>query len=191
MSVSADRLRQVFEAVALERTGSRGQREALIYQDLKLIARRISGKVQPGATLATTALLHEAWERLAGADLSEIHQKRQFLALAATIMHRVAVDHVRGRVSKKRGGGSARVPLDEAWQQADNGEPDELLLQLHEGLTQLKKLAPDLAELTEQLFFVGLTQKEIAELRGVAEITVRRDWRKARAWLYRHLGDRS
>ncbi|MEM1089314.1 MAG: ECF-type sigma factor [Pseudomonadota bacterium] len=187
MSINPDQLHKVFETVALERTGSHGQREALIYQDLKLIAKRVSGRVQPGATLATTALLHEAWERLAGTDLSAVRQRRQFLSLAATIMHRVAVDHVRKRVSRKRGGHASRISLDLAWQQASAGDPDELLLQLHDGLIELKKLAPDLAELTEQLFFVGMTQKEVAELRGVSEITVRREWRKARAWLYREL----
>ena len=187
MLINPDRLLAVFDEVALEKTGSKAQRQALVYQDLKVIARRVSGKIKPGDTLATTALLHGAWSRLAGADLSEINQRRQFLALAATVMHRVAVDHVRERVSQKRGGKVIKVSLDDAWQLADDGEPDELVLQLHSALTELATFAPELAELAEQLFFVGLSQKDVAEIRSVSEITVRRDWRKARAWLYRHL----
>lgn len=189
MSVTAARLQEVFDELALELTGSNAQRQALVYHDLKQIARRISGRVQPGYTLQTTALLHEAWERLAGADLADVAERQQFMALAATIMHRVAVDHVRERVAQKRGGNVVKIPLDEAWQQADDGQPDELILQLHDGLSRFAEFAPDLAQLVELLFFVGLTQKEIAELRDVSESTVRRDWRKARAWLYRDLSE--
>ena len=166
MSVSVSNLQTMFERLALEQTGSDAQRQALLYQELKQIARRVSGKVQPGQTFQTTAILHEAWERLDGADLSEIHHRRQFMAMAATIMHRVAVDHVRARVSKKRGGDVVKVPLEEAWQKADGAEPDELVLALHEGLKRLMEFAPSLAQLAELLFFVGLTQKEIAQLRG-------------------------
>jgi len=187
MSVTVSQLQTMFDTLALEQTGSDAQRQALLYQELKQIARRVSGKVQPGQTFQTTAILHEAWERLSGADLSDVEHRRQFMAMAATIMHRVAVDHVRARVSKKRGGDVIKVPLEEAWQKADGTEPDALVLGLHEGLERLAEFAPELSQLAELLFFVGLTQREIAQLRGVSESTVRRDWRKARAWLYRDL----
>lgn len=189
MSVAAEELQSAFSRLALEQTGSDEQRQALVYEDLRRIAHRVSGKVNTGETLQTTALLHEAWMRLGGVDTSAIEDKRQFMALAATVMHRVAVDYIRERVAKKRGGDVQKISFDEAWQQAEGGQPDQLVLSLHEGLEKMKTFAPPLAELVELLFFVGLTQQEVAELRGVSDRTVRRDWRKARAWLYQFLND--
>lgn len=189
MSVTPERLESSFGELMLARTGSDAQRQALIYGDLKRIAHRVNGNVNPGPTMQTTALLHEAWARLVGVDVSSVEDRSQFMALAATVMHRVAVDHIRERLAKKRGGDVPKISFDEAWQQAANGEPDQLVLNLHEGLKQLEQFAPELAELVEQLFFVGLTQQDIAELRGVSDRTVRRDWRKARAWLYQFLSD--
>ena len=187
MSVSDTALQDMFCQLALERTGGDAQRQALVYNDLKRMARRVSGSMQLGVTLQTTALLHEAWARLAQADLSELTERRQFMGMAATVMHRIAVDHVRARSSQKRGGDRRFVAFEEAWQQAVNGEPDDLVVGLHEALTALQEVAPDLVELAQLLFFVGLTQQQVAELRDVSLSTVRRDWRRVRAWLYRYL----
>jgi len=187
MSVTAEILQSTFSDLALEQTGSDEQRQALIYADLKLIAHRISGKLNTGDTLRTTALLHEAWIRLDGVDPDTIETRRHFMALAATVMHRVAVDHIRGRVAQKRGGDRQQVSFEDAWQQAKADQPDQLILNLHEALEEMKQFAPELAVLVEQLFFVGLTQQDIAEIRGVSDRTVRRDWRKARAWLYQFM----
>lgn len=187
MSVTVGQLQSSFVELVLERTGSDAQHQALIYEDLKRIAHRVSGRVNTGETLQTTALLHEAWLKLKDADTSALESRRRFMGLAATIMHRIAVDHIRERVAQKRGGDVQHLSFDEAWQRAGDGEPDGLIMGLHEGLEALKEFAPELAELVEFLFFVGLTQKDVAELRGVSDRTVRRDWRKARALLYQFL----
>ncbi len=191
MSLTAEQLQEAFEAVALETTGSRLQQQALIYDDLKRIARWVTGRVVSGETLRTTALLHEAWMRIHDSDQSSIESKQQFMSWAATIMHRVAVDHIRARAAKKRGGDLKQIPFDEAQQLAQTDQPDALILHLHEGLEAMKQFSPSLAELVELLFFVGLTQQEVAELRGSSERTIRRDWRKARAWLFRFLNEES
>ena len=141
MSVTAEQLQRSFDELVRERTGSDAQSQALIYEDLKRIAHRVSGRVNTGETLQTTALLHEAWLQLKGADTSGVEDRQRFMALAATIMHRIAVDHIRERVALKRGGDAPHVSFDEAWQSAADGEPDGLILRLHEGLEELKAFA--------------------------------------------------
>ncbi|MEM9530244.1 MAG: ECF-type sigma factor [Pseudomonadota bacterium] len=172
-------------ALQLQTTGSPQQAQALLYDDLKRLARRISGEFHSGETLRTTALLHEAYARLAGGKPPDLKDRREALALMATVMRRVAVDHIRARTAAKRGGELKRVPLEEAAALSQSGSPDELILGLDHALEQLNTFAPELARLVELLFFVGLSQAEVAELEATSERSVRRNWRKARAWLHR------
>ncbi|MFK7958822.1 MAG: ECF-type sigma factor [Lysobacterales bacterium] len=178
-------LQDSLQAVMLESTGSVDQAQALIYDDLKHLARRISGEFRSGETLRTTALLHEAYARLAGGSLPPLENRRAAMALMATVMRRVAVDHIRSRTAAKRGGNMKQVPLEEASALSQSGNPDELILGVDHALAQLSAFAPDLARLVELLFFVGLSQAEVAQLDDTSERSVRRGWRKARAWLHR------
>ena len=192
MSVTATQLESRFAELALERTGSDTQRRAMVYADLKRIAHRVSGRVNPGDTLQTTALLHEAWLQLAEVDTSELESRNQFLGMAATVIHRIAVDHVREKTALKRGGDWQRVPFETAQALADQGQPDELVLSLHEAIERIRHAAPQSARMVELLFFVGLTHHELAQLWGKSQRTIRREWRKARALLYQALhGDHS
>lgn len=178
-------LQESLQAVMLESTGSADQAQALIYDDLKHLARRISGEFRSGETLRTTALLHEAYARLAGRSLPPLENRRAAMALMATVMRRVAVDHIRARTAAKRGGQMKQVPLEEAAALSQSGNPDELILGIDHALAQLTTFAPELARLVELLFFVGLSQAEVANLDDTSERSVRRSWRKARAWLHR------
>ncbi|MDJ0657440.1 MAG: ECF-type sigma factor [Xanthomonadales bacterium] len=189
MSVAVDDITRVFQQLLESQTGSSQQASALLYADLKRMARRIGGRFESGETLRTTALLHEAYLRLAGVPEADIGNREQFFALAATVMHRIAVDHVRMRKAAKRGGDVQKVSFEEAAHRSSEGDPDDLILGLDMALQELSAFAPELARLVELLFFVGISQQDVATMRGVSERTVRREWRKARAWLYRFMSD--
>ncbi len=186
--ISAGTYRQLQDSlhtVMLESTGSADQAQALIYDDLKHLARRISGEFRSGETLRTTALLHEAYARLVDGAVPPLENQRAAMALMATVMRRVAVDHIRNRTAAKRGGKMKQVPLEEASALSQSGNPDELILGIDHALAQLSTFAPELARLVELLFFVGMSQAEVAALDDISERSVRRNWRKARAWLHR------
>ncbi len=185
----AESLLADFNQLRLETTGSPDQARALLYEDLKRLAHRIGNEFNSGETLRTTALLHEAYARLAAGKADTPENRSEVMALMATVMRRVAVDHIRSSTAAKRGGRLQRVTLAEAAARSAAGDPDDLILGMDEALAQLQQFAPELARLVELLFFVGLSQAEVAQLEGVSERSVRRSWRKARAWLYRLMSD--
>jgi RNA polymerase sigma factor (TIGR02999 family) len=156
----------------------------LVYDELHLLARRYMGQERPDHTLQTTALIHEAYLRLCGADVTwegRVH----FLAVAAQTMRRILVDHARARSRAKRGGGEGRVTLDEALAPAPD-RPDELL-SLDEALQRLSALDERKARAVELHYFGGLTYDETAAALGISQATVDRELRLAKAWLYREL----
>lgn len=158
----------------------------LVYEELSRLAKRQMRDQAPGATLQTTALVHEAWIRLAGHLETGSEEVLHFRALAAQAMRSVLVDSARARGARKRGGGAARVTLGD--DPALDCEGD-LLLDLHEALSQLATLQPDLAKVAELRLFSGLEHEEIAKLEGVATKTIERRWKTARAWLQDRLVD--
>jgi RNA polymerase sigma factor (TIGR02999 family) len=153
----------------------------LVYDDLRLLARRQLGREFGERTLNPTALVHEAYLKL-GAGAKVATDRAHFLAIAARAMRQVLVDHARDRKAAKRGGGSwERTTLtDGAW--VGEFDPDGILA-LDEGLA---KLEPRQRQVVECRFFGGMEEQEIAAALGVSERTVHRDWVKARAWLYRY-----
>lgn len=161
----------------------------LVYRELRAIAHRQLGGALPAhggsATLSPTALVHEAYLKLADDPRRNWRDRTHFLALAAVAMRHILVDRARARTALKRGGGFAQVTLDEG---ALAGEQDpEALLALDVALEQLATLAPRLARVVELRFYGGLSEDEIAEVLGVTTRTVQRDWAKARALLRRAL----
>lgn len=133
-----------------------------------------------GETIEPTALVHEAWLRLAGQDAS-FENRRQFFALAARVIRSVLVDAARARAAEKRGGGRQRVTLAEGMAL---GGADELdFLDLHAAMERLRTLDEDLHELVELRFFGGLGHADVSALLGVSLSTVEKRWRLARAWL--------
>jgi RNA polymerase sigma factor (TIGR02999 family) len=154
----------------------------LLYEDLRRVAHRQLDREGGGHTLQTTALIHEAYLKLAGGGSVSATSRAHFLAIAARAMRQVLVDYARRRKAAKRGGGVISVTLGDEPQPADASADD--LLALDEALRQLD---PRQRQVIEWRFFGGMEEKDIAAVLGVSERTVRRDWVKARAWLYQSL----
>jgi RNA polymerase sigma factor (TIGR02999 family) len=158
----------------------------LMYGDLHQLARDAMRGQPPGHTLQPTALVHEAWLRLAGgAQGAEWSDRKHFVAVAARAMRAVLVDHARRKQAEKRGGGRERVPLDDVADLFEERVPD--VLALDEALARLGAMDEELGRLVELRFFAGLSVEETARALDVSEPTVVRGWRVARAWLSREL----
>jgi RNA polymerase sigma factor (TIGR02999 family) len=155
---------------------------AQLYGDLQRLARRHVRQAGHLTLLDTTALVHEAWMRLAGSQGADFPDRRHFLAYAAQAMRSVVIDLVRARQAERRGGGQQHLTLDTAIaDQIPQGDDD--LLRVHEALDELAQVEPRLAQVVEMRYFAGLREQEIAEALGVTERTVQRDWQKARLFL--------
>ncbi|MFY9559174.1 MAG: ECF-type sigma factor [Terriglobales bacterium] len=157
----------------------------LLYSELRRLASRFLQRERREHTLQTTALVHEAYLRLA--DQREVHWKNreQFLGVAAQLMRRILVDYSRGRDAKKRGRGFERVFLEEAAGVSKEKAAD--VIALDEALTRLAEFDPQQAQLVELRFFGGLSIEESAEVLGVSRTTLKRNWNLAKAWLAREL----
>ena len=166
----------------------------LVYRELKRIAHRQLAAEAAGHTLSTTAVVHEAYLRLAGQSPAEWADRGQFFALAARAMRRVLIDYARQHRAARRGGpGRVAVSLDilEHGDSSDISIPEraESLLALDEALEELRRMDERLARVVECRFFAGLSEVETAEALGVSQRTVSRDWRMARAWLHEAMRD--
>lgn len=158
----------------------------LVYDDLRDRAHRQLARGRSGDTLATTALVHEAYLKLAGSAHLSYQNRAHFFAVASKAMRQILVDYVRRNRAGKRGGGRA-VTLDpEAVASADRGEE---LIALDAALAELERVDERLAKTVELRFFGGLSVEETAEVMDMSPRTVKRDWRKARAFLYRAMQD--
>ncbi len=157
----------------------------MTYQELHRIAQRHLYRERADHTLSATALVHEAYLRLVDQDRIEWQNRAHFFSVASQVCRRILVDYARKRRAQKRGGARARVTLDDAAASVD-GESDEILA-LHEALERLAVLDQRLAKLVECRYYGGLSEIETAEVLGVSERTVRRDWLKAKGWIYQQL----
>ncbi|MGH7618007.1 MAG: ECF-type sigma factor [Gemmatimonadaceae bacterium] len=157
----------------------------LVYDELRLMARRQLSHQRPGHTLSTTGLVHEAYLKLASASARPWHDRAHFLSVAAVVMRHILVNYARAQHAQKRGDGQTIVTLDDAMV---GGElrSEELLL-LDDALERLDAANPRQRAVVEYRFFGGLTHEEIASVLGISVPTVQRDWRMARAWLAREL----
>lgn len=164
-------------------TDARARLAEVVYHQLRtMAARQLRG--MRGATLQPTALVHEAWLKIAGRD--DFANRGHFLGVAGKAMRSVLVDHVRRKRAQKRSGGEARCELDEAVAFLEAGEVD--LLDLDLALAELQADDPLLVGVVEMRFFGGMTNAEIAAVQGCSESTIERAWRVARAWLRQRLG---
>jgi RNA polymerase sigma factor (TIGR02999 family) len=162
---------------------------AALYPQLLRLARAQLRRAGGTPTLNTTAVVHEAYLKLAAAG-AQWEDRVHFLSLAARIMRQVVIDYARARAADKRGGGLQHVELDESAHGGGElvggaGAPVTLdeLLAIERGMGRLEEADPRLARLVELRFFAGLTHAEIAELQGLSERSIERDWRRARAIL--------
>jgi RNA polymerase sigma factor (TIGR02999 family) len=157
----------------------------LVYAELHRIARRVWNQHQQIHTLQPTALINEAYLKLANAESASFQDRCHFFAVASTAMRQILVNHAKSRLAGKRGGGRANVSLDEV-QRAVEDEAAEIL-SLHEALEALQAVDPRKGKVVEMRYFGGLSIEETAEALGVSIGTVNRDWRLARSWLIREM----
>ena len=160
----------------------------IVYDELRRLARHYLRRERRDHSLQTTALVHEAYLRLVDHTRMEWQDRAHFFAVSAQVMRRILVDHARRR-NVKRGQGLRRVSLDEATM--IGGERPTDLAALDDALTALAERDPRKAQVVEMRFFGGLSVEESAEVLGVSPVTVMRDWRTAKAWLYRELSSGS
>lgn len=158
----------------------------LVYEELRRQASQYLRKERQGHTLQTTALIHEAYLRLAGQNEIEWQNRNHFFAIASTAMRRILVDHARTRHREKRGGNAEDIPLDDALMIGVSQKSLDLVA-LDEALVRLERLDPRQAKVVELRFFSGLTNEETANVLAVSNATVRNDWTMAKAWLHGQL----
>lgn len=161
----------------------------LVYDELRRFAHRYMGRGFAGETLQTTALVHEAYMRMVGQDQVDWQNRTHFFAVCARVMRNLLVDRARSRQADRHGGGARRVSLDDAAVVVPERQID--LLALDEALDRLAGIDPRKSQIVEMRYFGGMSVEETAEVLAVAPITVKREWLKARAWLYRELDKRS
>lgn len=160
----------------------------LVYDELRRIAERQMRRERAGHTLSPSALVSEVFVKLSGCQQVRWQDRLHFFNFAARLMRQVLVNYAKARSSGKRGGEAQRVTLDETLLRAERGEmPLDELLALDEALERLAKEDERCARVVELIFFGGLSVEETAEALGVADRTVKRDWRFARLWLRREL----
>lgn len=180
---------QIGQLITAHRNGQSDAFERLmdvVYDDLREIAHRQLQREATGHTLRTTALVHEAYLRLASSEDLCWRDRAHFFAVASGVMRHILVDHARRRAAKRRGGDRIRVERETL-----PGDPgiDLDLLALDEALTELTDHHARMGQVVELRFFGGLTREETAEVLDVSVRTVERDWTRARAYLYDRLAD--
>jgi RNA polymerase sigma factor (TIGR02999 family) len=158
----------------------------LVYDELRRQAHRYLGRERAGQSLQTTGLVHEVYLKLTKQKTVAFESRTHFLAIAARLMRQILIDYARTKYRAKRGGVRDDLPLDMAVT-VSVGATDFDLLALDEALTLLAKRDEHLARIVELRFFSGLSVEETAEVLGVSDSTVKRDWQMARAWLRREL----
>jgi RNA polymerase sigma factor (TIGR02999 family) len=156
-----------------------------VYQELRRIAHRELRRERPGHTLSTTALVHEAYLKLAQAERLTWKDRAHFFSVCAQAMRRVLVNYALARKSEKRGGGAPHLPIDDVTLVART-RPDDLL-SVDQALTRLEELSPRQTRVVECRVFGGMGVRETAEALAVSPATVKRDWTLARAWLRREM----
>lgn len=155
----------------------------LVHAELRRIARRQMSQERDGHTLQATALVNEAYLRLAGQQGYEWQNRAHFFAVCAQVMRHVLIDHARAHARDKRGGGAIHVSLDEA--AAFAGQPAEHFVALNDALGFLESVDPQKGKIVELRYFGGLSIDETAEVLNISPRTVRREWQRSKAWLYR------
>ena len=154
----------------------------LVEKELHRLAHHYMRRERSGHTLQTTAIINEAYLRLAQGKQKHFQNRAHFFAVAANLMRQIMVDHARARQSAKRGGGLQKVSLDEAALVSDESAAE--LIALDEALHELARAAPRQGRVVELRYFGGLSVEETAEVLKVHPNTILNDWREAKAWLY-------
>jgi len=187
----ADSTSQVTDLLARWRSGNREALDALmplVYGELRRVARHYLSRERSDHTLQCTALVHEAYVRLAGGTPPDWKDRAHFFGVAARLMRQILVDHARAHRAAKRGGDALRLTLDEEAVEAASSGLD--VVALDDALSDLAAISPQQSQIVELRFFSGLTIEETSEVLGVSAATVKRSWTTARAWLFREMSRR-
>ena len=185
MSHATHDVSQLLRAWAAGDVHARDDLVPLVYHELRKRASGYLRHERPDHTLQATALVHEAFMRLAGQDRVAWQNRGHFFAVAAQMMRRILVDYARERQAAKRPGAAVRVDLDESIQAPE--APGSDILMLDEALNELATMDPRQGQIVELRYFGGLSEQEVADTLSVSRATVTREWRRARAWLYHRI----
>lgn len=156
-----------------------------VYNELRLIAKRYRAKEKAEHTFQTTELINEAYLKLIDQSETDWQNRSHFFAVASRVMRNLLVDHARAKNYQKRGSGAEKVNIEDVALFAN--QPDESILALDDALNRLAKFDERKARIVELRYFGGLSSLETGEVLGVSEITIKREWLKAKAWLYNEL----
>ena len=181
---SADDISVLLRAWSEGDQGALERLTPIVYEELRRLARRYMRGERPGHSLQATALVNEAYTRLVDYKRMQWRDRAHFFAVSAQLMRRILVEHAR-RHNLKRGGGVHPVSLEET--AVVCGDQDADLVALDDAMNALSQLDPRKVQVVEMRFFGGLSVEETAEVLKVSPVTVKRDWRAARTWLYREL----
>jgi len=157
----------------------------LVQEELHRLAKRLMSRERQGHTWQTTELVNEAYLRLIGQQQVEWQDRAHFFAVAAQVMRHLLVDHARSRQQARHGGGAQRLSLDDVALAAPDRSAE--LLALDDALDRLARFDKQKSRIVELRYFGGLTVEEVAEVLGIASITVKREWARAKLWLYKEL----
>jgi RNA polymerase sigma factor (TIGR02999 family) len=183
--VSQQRVTELLEQWSRGDDAALAELTPLVYEELRRVAHHYLSDQRRDHTLQTTALVNEAYLRLADQTNLRWQNRAHFFAVAARAMRQILVDYARNQRSQKRGGGALKVDLDQA--ALVSPQQSKEILDLHEALEQLSALDSRKAQVVELRYFGGLNYDEIAEVLKISRITVRRDWEFAKVWLYTEL----
>lgn len=184
-SLSEDEIRMRIESAIEAKGGDLSQLMTEMQQELRQIAHRQRRRSTVGETLSTTALVNEAYLKFAGSpQLFEQIDRPHFLALAARAMRHIVINHARDRITQKRGGAVSHETLGDGAQISTDLVEASHILELNDALEQLERVRPRLAQVVQLRYFGGLSEDEAGEVLDLDRSTVRRDWLKARGWLY-------
>src|SRR5437764_1721707 len=184
-SVSPHRVTQLLQQWSRGDDAAVVELTPLVYEELRRLSHHYMKEQRPDHTLQTTALVNEAYLRLADQGKPHFTNRSHFFAVAAKAMRHILVDHAKAQQRQKRGAGASKIDLDEA--ALISPEQTGAILDLNDALERLATLDSRAAHVVELRFFGGLNQDELAEALTISPITVRRDWVFARAWLYKEL----
>ncbi len=158
-----------------------------VYNELRLIAKRYRSKERADHTFQTTELINEAYMKLVDQNGTDWQNRSHFFAVASRVVRNLLVDYARAKNYQKRGSGAEKVNIDDI--ALFTPEPNENLLALDDALNRLAKFDERKSKIVELRYFGGLSSEETAEVLAVSEITVKREWLKAKAWLYNELSN--
>jgi RNA polymerase sigma factor (TIGR02999 family) len=184
-SISPHRVTQLLQQWSRGNNAALAELTPLVYEQLRRLAHHFMEGQSPNHTLQTTALVNEAYLRLADQSNPNWQSRAHFFAVAARAMRQILVNYAKSSRSQKRGGGVLKVELDET--AILSPEQSKAIVDLHEALERLGTLDSRKAQVVELKFFGGLNYDEIAEVLKIARMTVRRDWEFAKAWLHNEL----